>query len=66
MRWGETLGALVKTDAAICLPPVEKLEKLSLAQVRLWTSGRIVNKSTGGTTKNALKYTTSKSTVGRQ
>jgi len=37
-KWGATLGALVKTDAAICLPTSDKLDKLALAQADLGRS----------------------------
>lgn len=32
LKWGPTLDALPKTDASICLPSVEALDKLALAQ----------------------------------
>jgi len=34
-KWSESIGALSRTDAAICLPPVESLSKLSLAQAEV-------------------------------
>jgi len=34
-KWGPTLGALAKTDSAICLPPVATLDKLALSQAEL-------------------------------
>ena len=34
-RWGPTFGILAKTDAAICLPSADKLDKLSIAQAEL-------------------------------
>jgi len=34
-KWGPTLGALSKTESAICLPPVETLNTLALAQADL-------------------------------
>jgi len=37
-KWGPTLKALPKTDAAICLPAAEKLDKLALAQAQVGKS----------------------------
>ena len=37
-KWGPTLGALSKTESAICLPPPAALDKLSLAQAELGKS----------------------------
>jgi hypothetical protein len=36
--WGATLPLLSKTDSAICLPPVETLDKLALAQAEVGKS----------------------------
>lgn len=37
-RWGGTYAALSKTESAICLPSVESLEKLALAQAEIGRS----------------------------
>jgi len=34
-KWGSVLTALPKTEAAICLPPVDKLTQLALAQAEI-------------------------------
>ena len=37
-KWGNSIGLLPKTDSGICLPSVEGLNKLSLAQAELGRS----------------------------
>jgi len=56
--WGPALGALAKTDDAICLPPVATLERLALAQAEVGRSfGAVESKAFEKATVPTLKST---------